>query len=117
MADTVNNDARTAESLIRDLQRMRDVPCAGCGQPVTPQEVLLSLAIGFQASPRCLPCLGAALEEEPAGLRDYLFGYIRQRECFLSAWNWANHAAGLADGVMPPNLQTLRPASDAERKN
>lgn len=112
--NSINYDARTAESLIRDLEQLRTVRCADCGEPVCSQEVLLAIAIGFKDSPRCLPCLGAALDQEPAELRDWLFDYIRQRECFWEAWNWANRTAGLAEGVMPPSLQSLG-SGDARR--
>jgi tRNA 2-thiouridine synthesizing protein A len=118
--DSSGSDARTAESLIRDLERLRDVACAGCGQRVGPHQTLMGMAIGFKDAPRCLPCLGAALGQESGWLRDWLLGYIRQRECFWEAWNWANRAAGLAGGVLPPELQApgaaagVRPSPGAE---
>jgi len=114
MADIrpTNNDARTAESLIRDLERLRDAACAGCGAPVGPHQSLMAIAIGFKDPPRCLRCLGAALDQEPARLRDWLFDYVRQRECFLEAWNWANREAGLAEGVLPLSLQAIGPVAE-----
>jgi tRNA 2-thiouridine synthesizing protein A len=121
MADpsSINNDARTAESLIRDLEQLRDVLCGGCGQPVCRHQVLMAMAIGFKDAPCCLLCLGAALERPPVQLRDWLFDYIRQRQCYSEAWNWANRATGIAEGVMPPKLQMLaeggvRPSAGAE---
>jgi len=117
MADTssISNDARTTQSLIRDLERLRDVLCAGCGRPVCLHQVLMAIAIGFKDSPRCLLCLGVALDQESVRLRDWLFDYIRQRQCYSDAWNWANRAAGLAEGVMPLSLQAL--GSDAESQS
>ena len=109
---SISNDARTVESLVRELERLRCVHCAGCGKPVCSHQALMAIAIGFKDSPRCLLCLGAALDRDPARLRGWLFDYIRQRACYLDAWNWANRAVGLPEGVMPPALQLLA-ASDA----
>jgi hypothetical protein len=119
MADTssISNDARTTQSLIRDLERLRDVLCAGCGQPVGLHQVLMAVAIGFKDSPRCLSCLGAAWERPPVQLRDWLFDYIRQRQCYLDAWNWLNRAAGLGEGVMPPSLQSLDSSAGSQITN
>jgi len=118
--NSINNDARTAESLIRDVERLRGVRCAGCGEPLCAHQVLMAIAIGFKDAPRCLPCLGSALDREPAQLRDWLFDYFCHRQCYADAWDWANREAGLADGVMPSALQALgaahgvRPSPGAE---
>ena len=108
------NNISDADSLIRDLERLRGVACAACRGLLCHHQVLMAIAMGFRNAPRCLPCLGAALSREPAGLRDSLFDYIRQRQCYAEAWNWANRAAGLPQGVMPPALQSLG-VSDAGR--
>lgn len=71
----------------------------------------MSIAMGFRNAPRCLPCLSATLERDPAALRDSIFAYIRRRECYLEAWNRANDAAGLSHGAMPPALQFASAAS------
>lgn len=110
VAKSINNDSPTAESIIRDLERLRGVSCAGCGARLDHHQVLMSIAMGFRDAPRCLPCLGAAWAREPAWLRDSLFVYIGQRQCYSDAWNWANRAAGLPEGVMPPALQSLPPS-------
>jgi tRNA 2-thiouridine synthesizing protein A len=106
-----SNEAQTAESLIRDLERLSGVPCAGCRMTLSHHQVVMAIAMGFKNAPRCLKCLGAALERDPAQLRDSLFEYVRQRECYSGAWDWANRAAGLPEGSMPSALQSLT-ASD-----
>ena len=93
-----------AESLIRDLERLRGMPCAGCGSPLCSHQVLMSIVMGFKNAPRCLPCLGAALECDPIRLRDSLFDLIRRRECYAGAWNWANRSIGQAENALPPAL-------------
>lgn len=107
MRRTDTADRRTAESLIHDLERLRGVRCAGCGGLVSAHQALMAIAMGFKNAPRCLPCLGAFLDQDLVRLRDQLIDYIRHRQCFSDAWNWANRAAGLSEGVLPPDLQSL----------
>jgi tRNA 2-thiouridine synthesizing protein A len=99
LASLTDADGRTAESLIRDLERLRGVPCAGCQAPLSPHAVLMSIALGFKDAPRCLPCLAEALDRDAATLRDSLAGYLRQRDCYWAAWQWANRDAGLPDNA------------------
>ncbi|MSU63624.1 MAG: hypothetical protein EXS31_14705 [Pedosphaera sp.] len=92
---------RTAGSLIRDLERLCGVLCVGCSTPLNHHQVLMAVATGFKDAPRCVPCLAAALDRDPAQLRDSLFEYIRHLECYAEAWNWANRVEQSPDGVMP----------------
>ena len=83
----------TAEDLILALQRLRDTKCTGCGGPVSAHDTLMSMVMGFKNQPRCLPCLAAGLEEEPAKLREAILGYIHRRPCYAEAWQWAARPA------------------------
>jgi tRNA 2-thiouridine synthesizing protein A len=111
MTDPEGNDP-SAEVIIRELEHLRGRGCAGCGKPLCPHQMLMARAVGFKNAPRCLPCLGAALKVDPIGLRDDIFNYIRHRQCYAGAWDWANREAGLPDGVMPPALKTLGDAAE-----
>jgi tRNA 2-thiouridine synthesizing protein A len=103
MAESENSiSAISAESLISDLKRLRHIPCAGCGKPLGSQQVLLSIAIGFKDSPRCLACLGLALDQDTAQLRESLLAYILARECYAAAWTWASRSGDLWQDVCPP---------------
>ena len=99
-----DHDTRSAASLILDLERNRGVLCAGCERPLGSHEVLAAIAIGFKNAPRCLGCLGEALQCDPARLGESLLAFIHQRACYAEAWNWANREKGLPDGFMPPSL-------------
>lgn len=103
MGESMSDDsAQDAASLIRQMEQCRGMHCSGCGRVVSFHEVLMCIAIGFRNQPLCLPCLAGTLEQDPARLRDQLMDYIRQRECFSEAWNWANQQAGLGEGEIPP---------------
>ena len=92
------------------MQRLRASPCSRCGTPLCAHQILLSIALGFKDSLRCLPCLGKALEYDPARIRDTLWEYIRSKKCFLSAWNWASRSAGLAENTVPERLLAISAA-------
>jgi tRNA 2-thiouridine synthesizing protein A len=71
--------------------------------------------LGFKDAPRCLSCLAALMKRERAQLAQDLFEYIRHRDCFWDAWNWANHSAGLPDGTLPDFLSALPGSCPAQR--
>jgi tRNA 2-thiouridine synthesizing protein A len=105
--------AITAESLIDDLRRLDDRVCPDCGGAFCHHEALMSLAMGFKGTPRCLGCLAKSLGRDVHGLRDHLFGYIRRRDCYLGAWEWATEAEGFAADRRPACLfQDGAPAGD-----
>src|SRR6185436_337252 len=89
----------TAESLICDLERLRDAFCINCGTHVGSQQALMSIAMGFRNAPPCLLCLTFLLKVEPRSFRESLLEYIRSRECYLDAWNWACREAGHPEEV------------------
>src|SRR5262245_15115200 len=108
MTETTSiHDVRTPESLIRDLEQNRGVCCADCAKPLCSHELLVAIALGYKDAPRCVPCLSEALLCDPVNIRDSVIAYIRKRQCYADAWNWANREAGLPEDVMPPALLSL----------
>ena len=107
--DVNDEGSITAGSLIGDLRRLGGVACAGCGEAVNSHHALMSVAIGFKNAPRCLFCLARRLNEDQEQLSDSLINYIRQRQCYFEAWNWANRQAGL-----PENKMTSRERNNSE---
>jgi len=84
------NEIRTAEALIQEMKRLQGGSCTDCPGVLCSHEVLMNLALGFKDSMHCLSCLAAALEHEMEPFRDYLINYLQQRECYKTAWAWAN---------------------------
>jgi tRNA 2-thiouridine synthesizing protein A len=95
-------DIDAAERLIRDLERLRGAMCASCGDPLGSHHALLAIAMGFGDAPRCVSCLARALKVQEPEFQDSLLEYVRSRECYLGAWNWANRKAGLPENVLSP---------------
>ena len=105
-------NTRTAESLIRDLQRLRGTACPDCGGPLNHRHALMSIAMGFKDAPRCLPCLSAALGGHLTELRGQLFQYVQRQECFRTAWEWACQE----EGVKPDELPAISKSSRQPRR-
>ena len=59
----------------------------------------MSIATGFRNAPPCLRCLTLLLKVDLDRFRDSLLEYIRSRECYLEAWNWACRDAGMPEEV------------------
>lgn len=104
MPQDSDQDARTAESLIRDLQERGAAPCPSCSKALWPQEVLMAIALGFNNAPRCLACLAAGMETDPPQLAQSVFDYIRGRDCFAEAWQWASCQTGTTPDRVPLEL-------------
>jgi tRNA 2-thiouridine synthesizing protein A len=94
-------ETRTAELLIRDLQRLAGAACPACGGTLNHRLVLMSIALGFKDSPRCLTCLSTALDGDLAQLREQLYHYIQRQDCFREAWGWACREEGVKPNEMP----------------
>ncbi len=77
-------------ALIRRLEAAKAAVCHSCRTPLCAHQVLASIALGAGGAPRCLTCLGAALEQPLSELVDSVSGYIQGRECFKAAFAWAN---------------------------
>ena len=100
-------NTRTAESLIRDLQRLRGAACPDCGGPLNHRHALMSLAMGFKDAPRCLRCLSTALGGDLTELREQLFQYVQRQECFRTAWEWACKEEGVKSDELPAISKTI----------
>lgn len=88
MTDLQENTADDSQPL-RDLLAVYGQACADCKGRCSAYDVVLSIALGFKATPRCLPCLSRGLARDPAELRELLTDYIRRRECYSRAWQQA----------------------------
>lgn len=96
----------TAASLVADLSRLAGAGCPACGLPLCGHAILISIVAGLKSEPRCTECLAAVLGREPQSLRQHAVSYIRHRDCYLGAWQWASArevdcptaAAGVSDG-------------------
>ena len=114
--------SRTAESLIRDLERLRGSACPTCGGELSHRHALMSIAMGFKDAPRCLPCLGVALGSDLTALRGQLLTYIQRQDCFRGAWGWACRTEGVEvddchdSNHVPPMRGSVRPGPQASPK-
>jgi tRNA 2-thiouridine synthesizing protein A len=87
-------DQPTLESLLRQLDGLRDCPCAECRRPLCGHEAVFAIALGFKDAPRCLACLADGLGRERDALRDDAYRHVVGRDCFRAAW----HEAGRREG-------------------
>ena len=76
--------------LIARLQQQHGTDCVGCGRRLCMHEILGSIALGAGASPRCLRCLAAALQQSEATLSQSLWGYFQGRDCYAAACTWVS---------------------------
>lgn len=88
-----NDDSRTAEGLIAILRRWQGYQCPKCALPLDPRQVLMNVALGFKDSPLCLKCLAQALQQDPDGMQTSLQAYVQSKECYRTAWEWAERNA------------------------
>lgn len=109
MSEPTSNEeeVRTAEALIRDLERVRGARCPDCGAAVCSHQTLMNLTLGLNASPRCLRCLAAVLERDPVELRDQLAEHLQLRECHRLAWGWASQSEGSGAEPIPQCLRAF----------
>jgi hypothetical protein len=94
----------TAESLVRDLQRLRAARCHGCQGSLCHHQTLMSIALGFREAPICLRCLAGVFECPVETIRDQAYNYIQRRECFQDAWRWAGDEEKSGTSPVPPCL-------------
>jgi tRNA 2-thiouridine synthesizing protein A len=97
-------DSRTAEALIREMERKQRRGCAACRAGLCSHQVLMNIAMGFGDNPRCLHCLAAALERGVIELRESLIAYLQQKECHQTAWAWADRNEGVPGNGRRPCL-------------
>ena len=118
----------TAETLIDALRWQRNACCPSCGGALCGHSVLVSIAAGFKDVPRCAPCLADTFQRDRTEFRRHVVTYIRHRDCYLGAWEWATADeggcaagadadpagdAGAAAAVPSPPLAAT-PTADAE---
>jgi tRNA 2-thiouridine synthesizing protein A len=98
------NESRTAETLIQDMARLEGGRCSDCLAALCSHQVLMNLALGFKDAMLCLSCLAAELEHGIELFRDSLINYLQQRECYKTAWAWANRHEGVDPASTPACL-------------
>ena len=102
MEDTASQgDSLRTHTVLQYLDRVRGVRCVACGARVCGHEAVMSLAMGFKSTPRCLTCLAAGLARERHELRDHLFAYVDHHECLRAGWDQASRHEGF-DSSSPP---------------
>jgi tRNA 2-thiouridine synthesizing protein A len=117
----------TAETLIATLRRLGAARCPVCGRALCGHTTLISIAAGFTDAPRCEQCLADAFQRDAAEFRRHVVTYIRHRDCYLGAWEWATAeegscpavtepvaAADGGDAVLPTPSAVEAPTADAE---
>lgn len=113
-ANQTINESVTAETLVANLQRLGGAQCPGCHATLCHHHALLSVAMGFGDRPLCFNCLAAALRHEPIALRQSLLDYIQRRECYRTAWAWANRAEGVDPDSMIGCLLAFGPPARSQ---
>ena len=117
----------TTETLIAALRRLRGACCPSCGRAMCGHTNLVSIAAGFKDAPRCVPCLADAFQRDAAEFRRHVVAYIRHRDCYLGAWEWATAVEGSCpagtdpvavcdggDAAVPAPSADATPLADAE---
>ncbi len=109
-------ETRTAELLIRNLQRLAGAACPACGGTLNYRLVLMNIALGFKDAPRCLTCLSTALDSDLPQLRDQLYHYIQRQACFREAWAWACQEAGARlDEIPAPSVPRAKVSQRSDK--
>jgi tRNA 2-thiouridine synthesizing protein A len=103
-SDLDQEDQIKIETLVCDLQRLKENQCVRCGAAICGHEALMSLAMGFKDEPKCWSCLAGAMEYEREALRDQVFAYIKHRSCHYEGWRWASREEGFESDALPDCL-------------
>jgi tRNA 2-thiouridine synthesizing protein A len=98
---TLLGESLRTDTVLQYLEQVRGAHCATCGTGVCGHEAVMCLVLGFKNSPRCLPCLAAALARERDEMRDHLFAYIDHHECLRAGWHQASEQESF-DPMSPP---------------
>jgi tRNA 2-thiouridine synthesizing protein A len=93
------------EALLRDLERLGEAKCGGCGGDLGPHALVASVALGFKDGPRCAGCLAEAFGRTRKSFLEHLGHYIRSRSCYRAGWEWADRRLGHA--VSEPGARWL----------
>ncbi len=91
---SATDDGKKTEALLRDLERLGEAKCGGCGGGLGPHAFVASVALGFKDLPRCAGCLAEALGRARRAFLEHLGYYIRSRACFRAGWEWSDRRVG-----------------------
>lgn len=96
MEDGFNSDDPNvrATKLIERLQQFEGARCPQLGRPVTPQEGLMSIALGHRDKAMSIEALAQSLGQPAADLWQQTLEYIQSRPCYRQAWEWAAQREG-----------------------
>jgi tRNA 2-thiouridine synthesizing protein A len=89
---------------LRELLRVAGRPCAACGGGCSKREAVWSIAMGFKAAPRCLPCLATGLGRDADDLKTQLAEYVRRTACYRRAWAEAERLDGTVTEEVPAEV-------------
>jgi len=96
----VTTDARTLR-LLADVRAVAGSACRGCGRTLCGHDSVLSSLLGYRAAPRCGACLAAEGGEPMAQFGTRLLAWLRARDCYRAAWEYAGAREGSLDRVRP----------------
>lgn len=96
MEDGFNSDDPNvrAAKLIERLQQFEGARCPQLGRPVTPQEGLMSIALGHREEAMSIEALAQSLGHPAADVWQQTLEYIQSRPCYRQAWEWAEKREG-----------------------
>jgi len=86
--EPVTTDARTLR-LMADVRAVEGSACRACAQPLCGHAAVLSSLLGYRSTPRCAACLAAEGGEQPAAFGARLLAWLRARDCYRAAWEYA----------------------------
>lgn len=101
--EPVTTDARTLR-LMADVRAFAGSPCRACGRTLCGHHSVLSSLLGYRAAPRCAGCLAAEGGESVAQLGARILAWLRARDCYRTAWEYAGAREGSLDPLRPACL-------------
>lgn len=111
--DEAPDPSQRTRTLLDDLDRLENAPCAACGRRICGHEGVMSIALGYKSSPRCAPCLARAMDRDLEGLKDQLYDYVQGRDCFREAWQRSTRREG-ADACPARRRATIQTPATKE---
>ena len=96
-------DARTV-ALLAAVREFGGTPCRACAATLCGHQVVLSVLLGFRSAPRCVECLARETGEHSAALRERVLAWLRARDCYRAAWEFASAQEGALDALRPECL-------------
>lgn len=110
-----SDNLREATTLIATVDRLWGGSCRDCQTCYPGQDAVFSIALGFKDAPRCLSCLANGLKRDRHELQQQLLDYIRRRDCYRQAWEYATRreqcAATAGTSNHQPSIDRLSPES------